>query len=742
MVRKKKSERSWKKLLSVLMAVCLLVGVSWIPVMAAEEGVTETSENGSLELAEQIEVVEEIITEETNTVEETGASSFDKADLIISSVAGLNAFSKDVNSGNTYAGKLVKLSNDIKYDSVTINNFTPIAQYSNDGGFSGTFDGGGYTISGIDISSTEEYGGGLGLFGCVSSGGVIKNVIVKDITITKTGRNGIIGGVVGYLKGTVRNCHVNNVIIRDNTYYQRGIGVIVGNCEGGMIINCTNSYDKSTAGIYFGGSYKTYQRVGGVVGEISNGVIYNSGNSIKMSGDDSYAGGVVGYSSKTDIQNCYNVGTVSTGSGSTGGVIGYVDGGIVANNFYSSGAASQAIGLSYGNAIKRNNQALTRNMMATAAFAQMLNNNLGSNASWLKWESRSGNLGFPTHIKLYGVNFSVIQNGEVSSYLDYAYKGQLVSLTLKPFNHYKTGSVTVKTTSGATVNVSRSNGQYQFNMPDSGVVISALFVWEDWNLKDAKIATVKEQSYTGKVLKPTLSVTYKGTKLVENVDYTTSYKNNKVPGTATVTIKGRESYTGQKTTTFKIAASVKKASGLKQRQVNNSTITLKWNKVSPTNGYEIYRADSSGKNFKKIATVKKGTTTTYVDKKVSSGTIYKYRIRAFRTVDKKNHYSSYSKILTGYTQPNTVKLTSVNSTKSKQAILVWRKTPRATGYEVLRAESKDGKYRRVATVKTLKYTDKKVESNKSYYYVVRAYKSVNGVRIYGNISRARYVKVK
>lgn len=60
--------------------------------------------------------------------------------------------------------------------------------------------------------------------------------------------------------------------------------------------------------------------------------------------------------------------------------------------------------------------------------------------------------------------------------------------------------------------------------------------------------------YTGKALKPAVTVTYNGATLVKGTDYTASYSGNKEPGTATVKITGQGSYRGSLSKTFQITA--------------------------------------------------------------------------------------------------------------------------------------------------------------------------------------------
>lgn len=86
------------------------------------------------------------------------------------------------------------------------------------------------------------------------------------------------------------------------------------------------------------------------------------------------------------------------------------------------------------------------------------------------------------------------------------------------------------------------------DLPESGIVPNGLW-----------IAGVKDQTYTGKALKPVVRV-YDGTKrLKEKTDYTVSYKNNTKANDAadakkapTITVKGKGNYTGAATAVFKI----------------------------------------------------------------------------------------------------------------------------------------------------------------------------------------------
>ena len=174
---------------------------------------------------------------------------------------------------------------------------------------------------------------------------------------------------------------------------------------------------------------------------------------------------------------------------------------------------------------------------------------------------------------------------------------------------------------------------------------------------------------------------------------------------------------------------------------NSNKIT--WSKLSNADGYEIYRSTSKSGTYKSIKTITNGSTVSYTDKSLTTGSTYYYKVRAYRTVDKKKVYSSYSSIASAKPVLKTpsVKLTS----GSKKATIKWEKISGASGYEVYRATSKSGKYSKIKTItknSTVSYVNSSLTKNKTYYYKVRAYRTVNGKKIYSSYSVAKSVKVK
>ena len=160
------------------------------------------------------------------------------------------------------------------------------------------------------------------------------------------------------------------------------------------------------------------------------------------------------------------------------------------------------------------------------------------------------------------------------------------------------------------------------------------------SISSLSFSSISSKAYTGKAIKP--SVTVKdGTKtLVKGTDYTISYKNNKNIGTATVTITGKGSYTGTKSLTFKIIP----AKATLAAKKSNGKYALSWKKVTGIDKYQIQYSTDSGKTYKTAGTVSSGKTSATL--KLDTSKSYTFRIRSYKTVDGKKYYSSWSKTVT------------------------------------------------------------------------------------------------
>ena len=179
-----------------------------------------------------------------------------------------------------------------------------------------------------------------------------------------------------------------------------------------------------------------------------------------------------------------------------------------------------------------------------------------------------------------------------------------------------------------------------------------------------------------------------------------------------------------------------KAATVKATATSYDKVKLTWKKVDGAESYKIYRSTSKSSGYKNVKTVK---TLTWTDSKLTTGKTYYYKVEATA----KNATSSTSKVVSAkpvLTVPNSIKATSSSYNK---VTVTWKKVDGATGYKVYRATKKNGNYKSVKTVKNVKtWTDSNLKKNKIYYYKVRAYKTVDGSKVYGAYSDVKSVTVK
>lgn len=178
--------------------------------------------------------------------------------------------------------------------------------------------------------------------------------------------------------------------------------------------------------------------------------------------------------------------------------------------------------------------------------------------------------------------------------------------------------------------------------------------------------------------------------------------------------------------------------------VSNSgynALTLKWKKSIGTTGYEVYRKTGKSGKYKKIKTLK-GTTLSFKNSKLTAGKNYYYRVRPYRVSGKTKRYGSYSKAKGKTVRPSTP---SVSSKAGRRKVTVrWKKVSGASRYAVYRATKKNGRYKRIATLKNNKrsYTNTRLKKKKTYYYKVRAYRIVKGKHVYSYYSKYTSKKAK
>ena len=254
--------------------------------------------------------------------------------------AGLvNGTLTDGTEQNTSASAVLTADIDLSGET-----WTPIGSESTP--YTGTFDGQGYTISGMTIENAESYSG---LFGNVT--GTVKNFTVTgSITITGDKTVAKVGGAVGSLGTASVGGTVSGVTSGVNITVSAGndhIGGVVGSMP-------ENSSPTVESCLYMGNITVTVEAgsVAGVVGYIRTGTIQNCANwggiSINTGGNGS-VGGILGYCNNGNIyiRNCYNSGSIAAeGTANVGAIVGQNKStqATVSNCCYLTGSAAKGQG--------------------------------------------------------------------------------------------------------------------------------------------------------------------------------------------------------------------------------------------------------------------------------------------------------------------------------------------------------------------------------------------------------------
>ena len=254
----------------------------------------------------------------------------------VTSAEGLKNIAKLVNDGNTDID--ITLTSDIDLSGI---DWTPIGiDYNHQ--YTGIFNGNGKTITGLTVTTSDRY---AGLFGCIGSGGTVKNVTLKNVQITNDNSSGSAGGVAGDSYGNIENCSVSGSVSGSG---MNGIaGGVVGFQVGGSLTGCSSSATVNAG-----------NTAGGVAGTTNNGAsltaCYATGDVTLVSNDIGtyFAGGVVGSNgSSSTLKACYAWGSV-TGSGSgtvyVGGITGSNDLGTLTACYHAKGTVKGSDGATDG----------------------------------------------------------------------------------------------------------------------------------------------------------------------------------------------------------------------------------------------------------------------------------------------------------------------------------------------------------------------------------------------------------
>ena len=193
-------------------------------------------------------------------------------------------------------------------------NWTPIGKTTLDdtvflSSFNASYNGNGYTVANLKISSSEMF---AGLFGCTYNA-QIENLGIEGLDISANSRT---GGIVGQsFSSLIVNCYVKGGLIEGSA---SDVGGIVGFLQRSDIQDCYSDI-----------SIKGVSGVGGIAGYLGLGNItncYSYGDTFADSSQSNYAyaGGIVGGGQGITFYDCYSFGTITGTLSYTGGIAGFL----------------------------------------------------------------------------------------------------------------------------------------------------------------------------------------------------------------------------------------------------------------------------------------------------------------------------------------------------------------------------------------------------------------------------------
>lgn len=331
-------------------------------------------------------------------------------------------------------------------------------------------------------------------------------------------------------------------------------------------------------------------------------------------------------------------------------------------------------------------------------------------------------------------------------------KGKLAKPTLNPATYNYTGEEIRPTLAGFDENLMQLSG-IQVGQPAAKYTLKVSlkdtdnYTWEDGTTKDVELVW----SIVFGVTKLKATSTYNSIKLswtaVVGADGYQVYRCNSEGANCTkLTTTEALKYTDKKLTFnkkyyYKVRAYrledgekiygkystlISKKTALTATTVTASTdryrnILVEWEKVSGASRYYIYRCNSKGEKCKEVGLA---YDLDFVNTNSKEGVNYIYKVRPYRD----GVYGPYSEGVTGFRLDDTITL-SVKNTAYKTNTITIGNIETATKYYIYRATSKNGTYTKIKTLTAsegeLKYIDKDISFNETYYYKVKITNGVN-----------------
>ena len=184
------------------------------------------------------------------------------------------------------------------------------------------------------------------------------------------------------------------------------------------------------------------------------------------------------------------------------------------------------------------------------------------------------------------------------------------------------------------------------------------------------------------------------------------------------------------------------------RAITNKKLKLSWKKVNGVSGYRVYYYNTITKKYATLKTIssKKNSIeiTDLAGKKLKPGTVYKFKIAAYKTVSGKKVFGEKAGLET-VTKPDSIKIKSISRKTSTKATVKWNVVNNGEGYAIYLSTSPKSGYKEVAAIRNktkATYTISGLKKGKAYYIRISAYKKLNGKTWYGNYGTTKKINKK